>query len=173
MCAYCLLQEGAPITGGFQSFQIDHFRPVAKFPHLTVEYWNLYYCCHWCNNTKSDTWPNRDQARQGYRFVDPCVEDFYPKHARIDASSGRLDPQTRPGDFTVREIFLNRKVFRALILRHIEAQTSIERVRLRLRQLSAEKQPATELIAALEEQLKTLASLINPKVPYEPEDLLS
>ncbi len=171
MCAYCLLQEGAPITGGYQSFQIDHFRPVAKFPRLIRDYWNLYYCCHWCNNAKSDTWPNNDQAKRGYRFVDPCVDDFYGKHARLDVS-GRLEALTTAGDFTIREILLNRKIFRDLRSRRAAAQMTIERIKLRLRQLAAEKEPRAELIAALEDQLNTLSSSINPKVPYEPDDLL-
>ena len=172
MCAYCLLQEGSEITGGFQSFQLDHFRPVAVFPILVNDYWNLYYCCHWCNNAKSDTWPDATERKQGFRFVDPCVENFFGKHAQLDSVSGELRFITPAGEFTIREILLNRKVFKDLRRRRAEAQVRIDSIKVRLRQLYTERQPPIELIQSLEERITTLSNFINPKVPYEPEDLL-
>src|SRR2546429_155966 len=120
-CAYCLLHEGDEYGAGFHNFQIDHFRPRFLFPQLEATYTNLYYACRWCNGAKSETWPSNEQANQSYRFVDPCLEDLYQDHARLDAATGKLLPKSNPGIFTVREIRLNRKMFTELRLRRIAA----------------------------------------------------
>src|SRR5437879_2084972 len=87
-CAYCLLHEGDPYGGGFRHFQIDHFRPRIKFPELTNTYSNLYYSCAWCNGAKSQKWPSDVEHTHGFVFVDPCVEDLYATHAKLDPSTG-------------------------------------------------------------------------------------
>lgn len=173
MCAYCLLHEGDEGAGGFHAFQIDHFRPVEHFPELEVTYDNLYYCCHWCNRAKWDTWPSTEQETQQFRFVDPCIEDFYKYHARLDSSSGRLDAVSRPGDYTIREIRLNRGVFKKLRRKRIIAQEQIQQIKLRVAKLKSETKPKLELISALEHRIRLLdEKYVNPKVPYEPPDLL-
>ncbi len=174
LCAYCLLHEGQEkLGGGFQNFQIDHFRPVKTFPALIAVYDNLYYACRWCNRAKWQTWPSEEQQASQYRFVDPCAEDLYKDHARLIASTGKLEPISRPGDYTIREIKLNRKIFNDLRRNRIVAQEEIQLTKIKLSRLKRDRAPQAELIAALEENISTLEErYINPKVPYEPADLL-
>jgi hypothetical protein len=173
-CAYCLLHEGQEkLGGGFHSFQIDHFRPVKLFPYLVATYDNLYYACHWCNRAKWQTWPSEQQQAAQYRFVDPCAEDLYKDHARLIPSTGKLEPLTRPGDYSIREIRLNRKVFNDLRRDRIAAQEEIQQTRIKISRLKRVRAPQAELIAALETNIKALEERhINPKVPYEQADLL-
>jgi hypothetical protein len=167
------LHEGDEGAGGFHAFHIDHFRPAEHFPHLELVYTNLYYSCHWCNRAKWDTWPSAAEEARGFTFADPCVEDFYKAHARLDASTGELEPLTTAGNYTIREIRLNRRIFKKLRRKRIIAQEQIQQTRIRLNQLKAEAQPKRELIAALEHRIRLLDErYVNPKVPYEPPDLL-
>src|SRR5437763_1920697 len=92
-CAYCLLHEGDPLGAGFHNFHIDHFRPKSKFPELVSTYANLYYACRWCNGDKNETWPLPEERQRRFRFVDPCAEDLYKTHAKIDAKTGKLEPK--------------------------------------------------------------------------------
>jgi hypothetical protein len=172
-CAYCLLHEGGEIGGGFQNFHIDHFRPRSKFGDLISIYSNLYYACRWCNGAKSETWPSTQEEQLGFGFVDPCVEDLYAKHARLDPSTGRLEPTSKPGKYTIREIQLNRRKFNELRKSRIEAEEIIQSTQARISRLERERNPKTELISVLKEKVALLAEkYINPKVPYELDDLL-
>lgn len=47
LCAYC---ESSIEHSSF--FQIEHFYPKARYPHLAKDYRNLHYCCQRCNNMK-------------------------------------------------------------------------------------------------------------------------
>lgn len=66
--------------GGEEVFEVEHFKPRGKFPHLDCVYGNLYYVCRKCNAHKSETWPSEEQLARGLRFVDPCEEDPYIRH---------------------------------------------------------------------------------------------
>jgi hypothetical protein len=171
-CAYCILHEGPHGVGGFHQFQIDHFRPRNKFPELTNTYSNLYYACSWCNRAKSDTWPSDEEQTLGFVFVDPCIEDLYTTHASLDPSTGKLNPRTNAGDFTITEIQLNRRLFKTVRKKRVEAQDDIESIRARILRLESEQNPPADLIALLKEKIAHLdETYINPKVPYEPDDL--
>lgn len=102
-CAYCLLAE--VLGAGQENFELDHFRPRAHFPTLVREYENIYYSCHVCNNTKRDSWPSMELRNRGYRFFDPCQDDFY---AHFEESDGRWQPITRIGEYSVDRLRLNR-----------------------------------------------------------------
>lgn len=172
-CAYCILHEGDESAGGFHSFHIDHFQPRSIFPTLLTTYSNLCYACRWCNNAKSDTWPTETEQQGGYGFVDPCKEDLYRKHSRLDATSGQLVGTTKPGEYTIREIRLNREMFKKLRRLRIEAHAKMEQTRRRIARLEQEQDPKHELIAELKEKIVLLSEkYINPKIPYEPEGLL-
>jgi len=174
LCAYCLLHEGQEqLGGGFQNFQIDHFRPVKLFPDLIRVYDNLCYACRWCNRAKWQTWPSEEQQASDHRFVDPCAEDLYKDHARLIADTGKLEPISPAGDYTIREINLNRKIFKDLRRNRIVAQEQIEQTKIKLARLKRDATPQAELIEALERRIETLEErYINPKVPYEMADLL-
>jgi len=54
-CAYCDITNDE--LGG-EGFQLDHFRPVKRFPLLKSEPTNLVCSCPKCNRYKSDHWPS-------------------------------------------------------------------------------------------------------------------
>ena len=78
ICAYCEEE-----TRG----EIDHFRPVSRFPRLVYEWSNWVFAC---NRMKSNQWPP-----DGY--VNPCAEDEPDRPERyfaLDTASGMLIPRT-------------------------------------------------------------------------------
>jgi len=172
-CAYCLLHEGDEPAGGFHSFHIDHFRPQKHFPLLGATYQNLYYACHWCNRAKWDTWPTQDELKKGYEFVDPCQEDLYLMHSVIDRNTGRIEPRSKPGEFTIRNIKLNRPVFMQLRKRRFEAQREIEECAQKIASLiETADSDVRDKAALLQEKIRLLdQKFINPKIPYEAADL--
>lgn len=173
-CCYCLLHEGdEQVGGGFHSFQIDHFKPVALFPEWELAYDNLYYTCRWCNRAKWDNWPSQKATDEGFRFVDPCEEDLYSTHGRVNRESGKIEWRTAPGEYTIRTVKLNRKLFCTIRIARFEAQKEIDRCKIRIRELSEIKDPvATELLNVLNQKITELEErFINPKIPYEQDDL--
>ena len=159
--------------GGFQNFHIDHFRPRKKFPGLISTYANLYYACRWCNGDKSETWPSIEEQNLGFGFVDPCVEDLYTTHAKLDPETGKLEPKSNPGKYTIDEIRLNRSKFKELRKQRIDAQETIQSTQARITRLETERDPKTELIAELKDKVaRLMEKYINPKVPYESAGLL-
>lgn len=79
-CGYCGDEDS--FTGGFRTYQIDHFVPKKEMVNLCeTDYSNLVYSCFYCNNKKSSDWPTGDETvhnngEEGY--IDPC-HDHYPK----------------------------------------------------------------------------------------------
>jgi HNH endonuclease len=74
-CFYCLSGESEVAPGrSHGGFEIDHFRPVSRFPQFSRTYRNLMWCCHACNRAKSDTWPTEQEVKAGFRFHDPSRE---------------------------------------------------------------------------------------------------
>lgn len=81
LCGYC-----EEITRG----EIDHFRPVSRFPALVYQWSNWILACHDCNHAKSNKWPE-----DGY--IDPCAavaserpDQFFD----FDTETGYLLPKT-------------------------------------------------------------------------------
>jgi hypothetical protein len=103
-CAYCLLAE--LVAGGQENFELDHFRPRAKFPDRIVDFYNLYYACHPCNHIKGDSWPSPQLLEKGIRLVDLCEDDF-EEHFRED-NAGRWVALSLPGQYTLDLLRLNR-----------------------------------------------------------------
>ena len=52
-CCYC--EDYIPDSG--RGKEVEHFRPRAKFPHLTYDWNNLLLACTACNGAKSDQFP--------------------------------------------------------------------------------------------------------------------
>ena len=76
-CGYCNAPE--LYFGGEGCFEIDHFAPKSKFPHLKDDYANLVYSCRPCNRAKGNKWvtPNNHPSHNGSEgFVDPCLSEF-------------------------------------------------------------------------------------------------
>jgi len=51
-CVYCLKRETWGLATG--EFELDHFKPQALAPNLTLVYFNLVYSCRRCNQVKLD-----------------------------------------------------------------------------------------------------------------------
>ena len=172
-CAYCLLHEGDEAAGGFHSFTIDHFKPRKRFPLLKTTYANLYYACRWCNRAKWDIWPTDTELERGFLFVDPCQEDLYLKHSLVDKTNGRLKPVSKPGEYTIGHVRLNRKIFRQLRVQRFKAQAEIDECAKKIEKLIQTPDPeARSIVHQLREKIRLLdAKFINPKVPYEAADL--
>lgn len=115
-CAYCLLHEFW--AGGERNFEIDHFRPASRFPHLIGEYENLFYACHVCNQVKSDHWVPPGLEAAGISLVDLCDSDW-GVHYRLELN-GTLEPLTASAYYTITTLRLNSLhfvSFRAFLLR--------------------------------------------------------
>ncbi|MCX6583356.1 MAG: TIGR02646 family protein [Candidatus Aminicenantes bacterium] len=65
-CAYC---ESTIGTTGFS--RVDHFRPIAKYRWLAMEWSNLLLSCEKCNEYKSDSFPLRVEKK---RVINPGKE---------------------------------------------------------------------------------------------------
>ena len=101
LCGYCEEE-----TAG----EIDHFRPVSKFPSLVYEWSNLVFACPTCNKEKSNKWP-----LEGY--IDPCAgeeserpEQFFSFHTgtgELMPKSGLSDGQKKRAHQMIGDIKLN------------------------------------------------------------------
>jgi HNH endonuclease len=162
VCAYC--ERSELFLGGQEFFEIDHFRPVHKFPERKVRYSNLYYACAKCNRHKGTTWPSLGLAERGFRFADPCEEDMYVTHLE-EEPDGTLHARTRAGDYTCEHIRLNRLALRAWrqerrriasdleVLREIGAEMSL---RLEMARDSASQPELRRQLGALQSTIALL-----------------
>lgn len=105
-CAYCLLHE--LLAAGAEDFELDHFRPQSNpsFQGLRTDFYNLYYSCHVCNQTKRAQWPSVELVSLGYRFVDTCNE-YFSGHFREEENS-YWTPLTKVGEYSEKRLRLNR-----------------------------------------------------------------
>jgi hypothetical protein len=105
-CAYCLLNEF--LAGGEDNFELDHFHPRSKPTEIddVNDFYNLYYSCHVCNHYKAHFWPDDGLQKKGYRFVDPCRDEF-STHFRAE-DTGRWAPLTPAGEYSEARLRLNR-----------------------------------------------------------------
>jgi hypothetical protein len=89
---------------------IDHFRPRSRFPRLVADYANLHYCCNECNTYKGDRWPTDAELANDFRFIDSCVDDPDDHYEFVDFE---IKPRTRPGEFTIAVLRLDRPMLLA------------------------------------------------------------
>lgn len=159
-CAYCLTHEFYFLQG--DGGEIDHHRPLnapgRDFLHLRNEYGNLYWSCGQCNSEKGNRWPSDAEYADGFRFLDPCVEDHndhWDSHA-----DGTVTAKTNTGRYTVLYIRLDRKRLndlRRLLGTYHQKAVAIE-AELRQRKLGHEQR------AALLDHLADLRSMVDPPV---------
>lgn len=136
-CEYCGVTETD--TGGMLT--VDHFQPSAKNGSDKAD--NLIYCCHRCNEYKSDYWP---QALGALDLWNPRREAAEAHFAENE--DGSLIDLTETGRFTLARLRLNRPPLTANRLRRRQKQTE-ERLLTRLRDV-------TNILAQLQTQHKTL-----------------
>jgi HNH endonuclease len=96
-CGYCGVSEseyGATMT-------IDHYQPVSRGGSDETE--NLVYCCHACNEFKSDYW----RIEGSERILHPRQEDM-TLHLQENAN-GEMEGLTETGIFHITRLHLNRE----------------------------------------------------------------
>jgi len=103
-CAYCLLEE--LFAAGQENYELDHFRPQAKFPEEAANFYNLYYACHPCNHIKRGRWPSPELEKRGIGFVDLCANDFENHFQELE--DGRWIGLTISARYTIDALRLNR-----------------------------------------------------------------
>ena len=127
-CGYCGISErdaGAELT-------VDHFQPVSHQGGDDSE--NLVYCCHACNEHKSDFWTT-DTTR---RLLHP-LRDTLALHLWED-EQGRLVGLTETGVFHIERLHLNRSPLiehRLWLHREQESQAESAQVLARLQEAEA------------------------------------
>ena len=77
--------------------------PQNKFPELSADYGNLFYCCNACNAKKRDYWPTPSQITKLF-IPNPCDHVMF-EHLRFNSSS--VVSRTEAGEFTSERLDLN------------------------------------------------------------------
>lgn len=97
-CCYCENRIGV------ESYeQIEHLKPksLPQFHHLAFAWENLHWCCHRCNNLKSDKWDEQ------HPIIDPTI-DNPQEHLEMNIVTGELVEKTSRGKTTIDHAQLNR-----------------------------------------------------------------
>lgn len=90
--------------------EVDHFDPTLRDPARN-RYRNLMLATRLCNLMKRDRWPEKWQARQGLRFLNPCIEKDYGQHIFEDPITHKLVGVTVTGRFHIDACDLNHPSF--------------------------------------------------------------
>jgi len=156
-CEYCGVAEID--TGG--ELTIDHYQPPRRGGSFDDPE-NLLYCCHRCNQYKSDYWPTTSTDKP---LWNPRREQR-DQHMVLLAD-GTLYPTTPIGSFTIRRLRLNREPLIAYRLRHqhlAEETRLLEELRrfvqIQERLQAHHAQLLREQQALLEQQRSLLAILV-------------
>lgn len=100
ICAYCerpCHSQGRPGAAS-DAETIDHFRPRNRFSGRYLEWLNLIYACHRCNQRKGNQWPGFGDTEINQRLT-----DRYP--AQYVAPAEYVNPNWTIGEKPVREYF--------------------------------------------------------------------
>lgn len=156
-CEYCSVTE----TNTAGQLTLDHFRPQSRGGSDALD--NLLYCCHRCNEYKSDYWP---QAGDASALWNPRSEAFGVHF--VELADGSLYATDSIGIFTLKQLRLNRP---PLVAFRLQRRQNLEEQHLltRLRDLSnlvelLHRQQTTfleEHRALLQEQRHVLQLLLN------------
>ncbi len=100
VCAYCERPCSPPTATADSPDEEtnDHFKPLEHFPHLSLEWLNLVYSCHRCNQIKGNKWPGiKDEA------INSRLTQFYP--VRYVCPKEYVNSGKQYGGYTARELF--------------------------------------------------------------------
>ena len=67
--------ERCMFCSGSECSQVEHFRPKAAFPLLTMTWENLFWTCGICNLSKGDRFP--PDTEEGEMIIDPTTENVW------------------------------------------------------------------------------------------------
>ena len=159
-CAYCLTHEFYFLQG--DGGEIDHHRPLRAewhdFSHLENVYSNLYWTCGRCNQEKGNLWPSDAEYMDGFRFLDPCIED-HADHWDTHAD-GTVTATTNPGRYTIRHLRLDRARLNELRRLLYDYQQKVLAVEHELARRDLSPELRTTLIAYLAD----IRTMIEPPV---------
>jgi hypothetical protein len=88
--------------GGQTNFQIDHFKPISKFPEFKTQYDNLVYACSFVNRAKSNDFGN---------YLDPCEIDYNEHFYRDKVGNIFPDEGSEFGNYMYKKLKLYLKRF--------------------------------------------------------------
>jgi hypothetical protein len=140
-CGYCGVSEqdcGAKLT-------IDHFQPRSR--NGAHEPANWVYCCHACNEFRSDSW----SPDSPHRILHPLREDV-TAHI-VEQDDGTLRAVTQTGTFHIETLNLNRPqliAFRSERRRRDAARAAQTQLLARLENLEQQLQMLILRLAQLE-----------------------
>ena len=144
--------------------KVDHFNPESRRPDLRLAWCNLYYSCDVCNNRKSN-YPTDDEAAQGMRFFDPCVEDPDEFFRLVrEPESGdfcRVVHRSDLAEYTIRRLQFNQRPFLRHFWRELHAAEGLWRARrqsvMELQKQYGQFDPEAEfLLAQCESELESI-----------------
>ena len=100
ICAYCerLCGVSGPFGHSSNRATIDHFHPRVHFPDLWLDWPNLMYACHRCNQAKGGKWPGHDD-----QLVNERLETL--TGGRYRRVSQYVNPNALAGQRPVSEFF--------------------------------------------------------------------
>ena len=67
--------ERCMFCSGSECSQVEHFRPKAVFPLMTMRWENLFWTCGICNLSKGDRFP--PDTEEGETLIDPTTENVW------------------------------------------------------------------------------------------------
>nr|WP_294863789.1 retron system putative HNH endonuclease [uncultured Pseudogulbenkiania sp.] len=112
-CCYCESSFGPTADG-----EIEQFRPKSLYPHLAVDWRNLYFVCPVCNRSKGARFPLKSAntvpgaayeatvAQEAPLLLDPCLHN--PTEHLVFLEDGHVAGLTEEGQTTVQVLALNR-----------------------------------------------------------------
>lgn len=140
-CEYCGVTE----TDTAGHLTLDHFHPQARGGSDDLD--NLLYCCHRCNEYKSDYWPQKSDAPT---LWNPRREAAFGHF--VELADGRLYAVSPTGTITLNRLRLNRPPLVTHRLRQRQSQEE-RRLLTRLRDMEVLiEQIHRQQTAFLEEQ---------------------
>ena len=156
-CEYCGVTE----TDTAGQLTLDHFHPRARGGSDASG--NLIYCCHRCNEYKSDYWPQAPGVPALWNPRQEAAQDHF-----LELADGSLHALNAVGGLTLRHLRLNRP---ALIAHRLQQRQGREEQRLLTRLhdmvalLGQGQRQQTILLQEhrilLQEQLRIMRALLN------------
>lgn len=118
-CGYCDCHQDS--VGGFESMEMDHFRPWNKhfnlhgkaFEHLRDDPNNLVHACGTCNGFKWAHWPTEDPNMEfddEKGWINPFLNDRREFLQVLD--DGTLESLKAPASYQIKKLRLNRPLLR-------------------------------------------------------------
>jgi hypothetical protein len=124
--------------------EIDHFDPTLNGAARN-EYSNLMLATAHCNNFKREKWPHKVLRDQGFRFLNPTLEQDYEEHLFEDPETHELVTTTPTGRYHIDMLDLNNKAF----VRERKARAEFRKLKKMLPTLGPNPSQLTEMTRAL------------------------